>query len=371
MRRWLRKILEGLGVAALSLLVAEVALRLVLDVQPLTPGQFLFERHPTRGWTHRPNAEDLFVKIAVRQWIHINSASLREREIPYDRTPGRRRILCVGDSTVVGFEVAEEDRFTRVAERVLRESGRDVEIVNAGFRGYGTDQVLLYVQEQGLRYRPDLVVYFWTENDPEDNMTVHRPFRKFGKGWFDLAADGRLVLRGTPVPEFPHDVNLKVGEGGQLFEIEVPLLQRAGLWARDLTITRSSVATAVANIALMMPSMSQQLRGVAAYKDYEPPVDRETRVYRLTEALVRELARSVREAGAEFRVVGGKDAWSKALFPDAGVESLPVLENLERTDQPVIVPFDSHMNELGHRLYGEAFAKALLDAGLAGDAPAR
>jgi lysophospholipase L1-like esterase len=370
-RRWLRRILEALGVAALSLLVAEAALRLVLDVQPLTPGQFLFEHHPTRGWTHRPSAEDLFVKIAVRQSIRTNSAGLREREIPYDRTPGRRRILCLGDSTVVGFEVAEEDRFTRVAERVLRESGRDVEILNAGFRGYGTDQILLFLREEGLRYRPDVVVYFWSTNDPEDNMTIHRPFRMFGKGWFDFAADGTLVLRGTPVPEFDHDVNLKVGDDGEPFEIEVPTLQWAALWARDLTMTRSSVATAVANIAIMMPAVWQQARGVAAYKDYQPPVERERRVYRLTAALVRELERSAREAGAEFRVVGGEDAWAKALFPDVGIEPLPLARQLERTDEPVIVPFDSHMNQLGHRLYGEAFAKVLLDAGLAGGEPAR
>ena len=109
-------------------------------------------------------------------------AQLREREIPFERGPGVRRVLVVGDSQVAGFEVAEDETFTRVAERELRAQGIPIEIINAGFRGYGTDQVLLFVQDEGLRYRPDLVVYVWAYNDPEDNMTVHRPFRRFGKG---------------------------------------------------------------------------------------------------------------------------------------------------------------------------------------------
>jgi hypothetical protein len=370
-RGWLRRLLEWLGVAAVSLLVAEVALRTVLDVQPLTPGQFVFEAHPTRGWTHRAGAVDEYVKIATRQEIRINALGLRERELPHERAPGVRRVLVVGDSQVAGFEVAQEETFTRVAERVLRERGHAVEVVNGGFRGYGTDQVLLFLREDGMRYRPDVVLYVWAYNDPEDNMTIHRPFRRFGKGWFDLGADGELVLRGTPVPDYPHAANVKVGEDGEPFEIPVSVAEQAGLWVRDLTVTRSSVATAVANIAVVIPFFWQGLRGVAAYRDFQPQLDRDTRLFRVTAALVREMERTATSGGAEFRVVGADGPWGDALRDDLGLRDLPVLARFRAALQPgdeVIVPFDSHLNALGHRLYGEALADELLEQGLAGSA---
>lgn len=369
MRRWVRRLAEWIGVATLSVLVAEVALRLALDVQPLTPGQFLFEPHPTRGWAHRPGASDLYVKIGVRQEIRINARGLREREIPYERTPGRRRILVLGDSQVVGFEVTQEETFTRVAERWLRERGHDVEILNAGHRGYGTDQVLLFLQEEGVEYRPDLVLYVWSYNDPEDNMTLHRPFRLFGKGWFDLAPDGSLALRGTPVPAYPHAQNLKVGEDGQVFEIEVPRLQWAALWLRDLTVTRSAVAAALADVAVVMPSFWQGLRGVAAYQDFAPRLDRSGRLFRVTAALLREMRRTTESIDAELGMVGAEGVWADALREELGVEELAVAERFKASIRPgdeLIVPFDSHLNALGHRLYGEALAQALLEAELAG-----
>jgi hypothetical protein len=368
-RSWLRRLLEWLGVAAVSLLVAEAALRLVLDVQPLTPGQFVFEAHPTRGWTHRPGAVDEYVKIGTRQEIRINSLGLRERELAREREPGTWRVLVVGDSQVAGFEVAQDETFTRVAERVLRERGHPVEIVNGGFRGYGTDQVLLFLQEDGMGFRPDVVLYVWAYNDPEDNMTIHRPFRRFGKGWFDLDASGGLRLSGTPVPDYPHGINLKVGEDGKPFEIPVSPAEQAGLWLRDLTVTRSSVATAVANIAVVIPFFWQGLRGVAAYQDFSPQLDRGTRLFRVTAALVREMERTASAGGAEFRLVGADGPWGDALEDALGLRDLPVLARFRSTLRPgddVIVPFDSHMNALGHRLYGEALADVLLEQGLAG-----
>jgi hypothetical protein len=368
MRRF-RPFLEWAGVLALSFLMAEVALRVVLDVQPLTPGQFLFEPHPTRGWTHKPGARDEYVKIATRQEIQINSLGLREREIPHGRVSGTWRILVLGDSQVVGFEVAQHETFTRVAEDALRSAGYRVEIINAGFRGYGTDQVLLFLREEGLAYRPDVVLYLWSYNDPEDNMTVHRPFRRYGKAWFDLGPNGELSLRGTPVPEFGQRVNLKIGEDGREFEIEVPLPKAAALWLRDASMTRSSVVTALASIVLVAPSVWQGLRGVASYQDFQPPLDRSGRLFRVTAALVRELQRTAESSGAVFRLLGAEGPWGLALREELGIEHLAVGERFRASVRPaddVIVPFDSHLNARGHRLYGEALAGILADEGLAG-----
>jgi lysophospholipase L1-like esterase len=373
MSRFLRVLLEWLGVVLVTLLVAEVALRTVLDVKPLTPGQFLFEYHPTRGWTHRPGAADLYVKLGCRQEIDINSRGLREREIPYEREAGVHRILVVGDSQVVGFEVAQDETFTRVAERALRGAGHRVEIINGGFRGYGTDQVLLFLREEGLEYRPDLVLYHWGLNDPQDNMTLHRPFRKFSKGYFDLDADGQLELRGTPVVKYPHDANVKVGADGEPIELQVPPGTRAMLWVRDLSVTRSALATALANIVLVTPSFVQGMRGVTAYQDFEPELDRKSRIFRVTQSLVAAMEREVRESGAEFRLVSASGPWGQALHDSLSLPTLGVSERFAASipeGAELIVPFDSHLNALGHELFGEALAESLTEAGLIGRGPA-
>ena len=47
---------------------------------------------------------------------------------------------------------------------------RGVEVLNLGVGGYGTAQQLLTLEEDGLRYRPDLVVLgFFLGNDVQNN----------------------------------------------------------------------------------------------------------------------------------------------------------------------------------------------------------
>jgi hypothetical protein len=78
-----------------------------------------------------------------------------------------------------------------------------VRAINAGVRGYGTDQDYLYFRERGLRLEPDLVVFFHSSNDPSDNTTLHEMRRPFGKPAFSLRTDGALELVGSPVPHYP------------------------------------------------------------------------------------------------------------------------------------------------------------------------
>jgi hypothetical protein len=374
-RRILRGVVEWTLVGVVTLAVCELALRLVLDIQPLTTEALVWQHHPRWGWSHRPGSEDLFVKPGCRQQIRINSLGLREREIGHEKPPGVFRVLVLGDSFVAGFEVAPEDVFTRVAERWLNERGARVEFVNAGHRGWGTDQSLLFLRDEGVRYAPDLVLYQWTENDRDDNATAHRPFRRFGKGWFDLAPRGGLVLHGVPVPEYPYEQNLRVGDDGGIHELPVSRGVRAQMWIRDHTVVRSSTATALVLIASALPQLRAGLGRAGSYGDFRDAafeLDRETRLFRVTAALVREMQRVSREAGAEFRMLGPPGGWAAALKEAAGLPDLgehPQYRASIPEGARTQVPLDPHMNELGHRLYGEALARALVESGLVPTAP--
>lgn len=114
-----------------TLAIGEVAAR-ALGVHPLTTKSLIWDYHVHWGWFHRPDAEDIFVKPGFAQHVRINSQGLRERPIPYEKPDGTFRILVIGDSSVVSFEVAPERVFTRVAEELLQQRGFPVEIVNGG-----------------------------------------------------------------------------------------------------------------------------------------------------------------------------------------------------------------------------------------------
>lgn len=246
------------------------------------------------------------MKLGCRQEIRINSRGLRKREIPYAKPEEVFRVLVIGDSAAVGFEVAPEHVFTRVAEDSLRERGIPVEFVNA-----------------------NLVLYLWTYNDRDDNVTVHRPFRSHGKGYFDLGADGAVVLRGVPVPRFAYDRNLRVDSAA-------------------------------------VPQLARSLRKAGSQGDPQQDVDRSGRLFRLTAALVAEMRRVSEKAAARFRMVGGRWGWAGALREEIGLPEVGEFERFrERVPEgeQIHIRMDPHWNEL-RRLYGEALAESLVDQGL-------
>jgi hypothetical protein len=69
-------------------------------------------------------------------------------------------------------------------------------VINLGVHGYGHDQMLVYLREEGIRYRPDVVVLGFLTGDMERNVLA---FRDYAKPRFELK-DGALVLRHGRVP---------------------------------------------------------------------------------------------------------------------------------------------------------------------------
>jgi hypothetical protein len=368
-RTLIRQLAEWTAIVLVTCLVGEVASRL-LGERPLTPGALVWRHHDRWGWHHEPNARDLFVKMGFAQEIQINSHGLREREIGYEKPAGVERILVIGDSSVVAFEVAPDERFTEVAERLLAEGGHRVEIVNAGTRGWGSDQSLLFLEDEGLRYHPDLVLYKWTDNDAYDNATIHRPWRKFGKPWFTIDAAGALAPRGIPVPLYPYTSNLRVGDAGELVEMPIGLRKQALLWVRDVFVCNSAFASWMTKVAMSVPSLTRSVGEAGSYVDgTDRPADMgdTSHVFRVTVAILREMDRVSRAGGARFAVLAADDGFGKAAREAAGLPSLGDIARLRDRTPPganLLAEHDPHWNALGHRLYGEALVDSLLAAGL-------
>ncbi len=92
----------------------------------------------------------------------FNAQGYRGEPVPLERTPGVHRIVVMGDSVAEGLGVGHATRFTSLLSEEL---GDGVEIVNLAVRGYNLRQEVAYLQERGLAYRPDHVVFCTSFND--------------------------------------------------------------------------------------------------------------------------------------------------------------------------------------------------------------
>ncbi|MBN47229.1 MAG: hypothetical protein CMH23_12235 [Methylophaga sp.] len=150
--------------------VAAEAFMRVFEPQPILPryveaGDFgIRVNMPNQVYKHQsPDFEVI---------MRTNSKGIRsDVEYPYEKPEGTKRIVVLGDSFGMGYEVELEDTFTQVMRRELVGIlGQDVEIINLSVSGYGTAEQLLMLQNEGIKYQPDLVLVTWHDTDPDDNI---------------------------------------------------------------------------------------------------------------------------------------------------------------------------------------------------------
>ncbi len=172
---------------------------------------------PVRGWKLKPNSRGVFSQQLdrIRTTIAVNSSGLRGKERLYEKKDRIKRICMIGNSAIAGFEVDEAHLLSTKLEQMLnagtkRASSASLEkidryeVLNFGVRGYGTDQSYLTLLSEAARYKPDIVIYVFSGNDFNDNITIRNPNRIYAKSYFALNDSGTISLRGVPVPiRFP------------------------------------------------------------------------------------------------------------------------------------------------------------------------
>ena len=97
-----------------------------------------------------------------------NDRGLRDpREIPFEKPAGAVRILFLGASMTFGWFLHYDETIVHRTEQILRERfpARDITCLNAGVPGYTAFQGWRYLETEGLRYQPDLVVASFGSND--------------------------------------------------------------------------------------------------------------------------------------------------------------------------------------------------------------
>ncbi|HET9210102.1 MAG TPA: SGNH/GDSL hydrolase family protein, partial [Thermoanaerobaculia bacterium] len=183
--RLLRGLLLGLLVAALLLISGEALLRVTLrlrdGVWPQTRAavfygemrrlRSVYRRHAyLNTGPHEGGKVAVFGKRAT-----LNRLGYRSPERPRVKPPGVRRVLLAGGSTT--FDVlAPDDAATwpRLLEARLQAGGGKVEVWNAGFPGWTSQENVIALAIRDLDLAPDLAVLYQGINDLQP--AAHQPF---------------------------------------------------------------------------------------------------------------------------------------------------------------------------------------------------
>ncbi len=119
----------------------------------------------------RPNSQFWHTDPDGHWKFVTNSQGYRSnQDFQMEKSAGVFRVIALGDSTTEGFEVRQNYTYPAVLERYLRKSGINAEVFNTGVSGFGTAEELIYLENEGIKYRPDAVVLGFFGNDYDDNV---------------------------------------------------------------------------------------------------------------------------------------------------------------------------------------------------------
>lgn len=139
------------------------------------------------GWALRSGARVHVAGGPLDYRVRTNAAGFRDPERELAKPTGTRRVVVLGDSMAWGWGIAPGERFGDLLDERL---GPEVEVLNLGVPGYGTDQELWVLETVGLAYEPDVVLLGFVLNDVIDarrtlryELQKPRFVRKDGDGW--------------------------------------------------------------------------------------------------------------------------------------------------------------------------------------------
>ena len=180
----LKHLLYAVLALALICAFAEVALRMYDSTTGQVTRKKLYDRGLiSKSWFvhHQLKPSQAFSvqnpDTARKNRVVLNSFGLRGREPAVPKPPGIYRILCLGDETTLGLEVAEAETSCAVLQQLLQQQTRiraKIEVLNGGVPDYCPLLSYLQLKHQLLSLQPDLVILNFHFSDVADDYHVRR-----------------------------------------------------------------------------------------------------------------------------------------------------------------------------------------------------
>jgi hypothetical protein len=363
LRTWLLS--AGLTIAALGLAmaIAEIGVRLIL---PQPTGLSYQDRYGLA--MHWPGLTRFLPQYGHA--VSFNSAGMRDREHTLAKPAGVFRVLLMGDSFMEALQVPFEASLPSLLERSLsQQTGRQVEVVNAGVSGWGTDDELRYLTDYGLKYDPDLIVVAVTlHNDISDNLR---------QDWHTVT-DGALVERPrVPAGYFRYKVTqLKAFLSTRFQTYQLWRRARHGGEIRQVTrqlnthvvqLFREPTSDKVAQGMQLTDLLLARMQAVAAEHGGRVALVLLPLRYQLSDSTFADFVRASEVPPQEMQI----DRPQRMLTRVADSLGVPVVDLLPGFRQwtaqggaPLYLEWDGHWNEAGHRLAAGITAQGLIQAGV-------
>ncbi len=153
----------------LTAVALEVIARFVFPAPlPWKYPQLRYRPDPALIFAWQPNQRG----FSADKEIAINERGLRGPVVPYERTPGKKRVLFLGDSITFGYGVNDDEVVTERVGALLGAAGIPTETINTAIASYNTEQEVTFYEREGRRYDPDVVVVGVCWNDINDKSNV-------------------------------------------------------------------------------------------------------------------------------------------------------------------------------------------------------
>jgi hypothetical protein len=150
-----------------------------------------FVHDPYAGWRNAPNIDRV---VEHHGSIRTNSHGMRnDRDFAFEPTPGRPRLMIVGDSYSFGHGVSNEQTYAYQLASMLP----DWDVMNLAVSATGTDQNYIMYEQYGEKFSPNVVLLGFYLLDFNRNTFS---FRDYAKPMYVPQEDGTLKLTHSPVP---------------------------------------------------------------------------------------------------------------------------------------------------------------------------
>ena len=290
-------------------------------------------------------------KSADGRWeFFINGQGFRDtREFTYEKPEGTLRVLVLGDSFTIGYEVGQDETYSAVLERYLRRGRPDVEVINAGMSGSSTAEALILLEKEGIKYDPDVVVLGYYGNDLDDNLKTNL-FR---------LEDGELVVNSRkyiPAIRIRNTLN------------SIPLYR----WLSEHSYLHNYLNN-TATIFFKRRLLSERRQELGATGETQADARESIKGYRdeLGRALVRRVYEICRENGAYFVLMDIPSRELERAFPwhdgadlgyisDSYVDMAPILGSYSDLIPLRVVHGDGHWTPFSHMMAGVAVGDSIL-----------